>query len=120
MYTISNIVEDINRGCVANNMVEDTFSYRIVFFVNEGGNGTKHYIDTSYDGLRAALENIIKGNLTLTNSVVIANTTVLKDGKCIRLQSQSYAFSLEEFFKRINGECGDGGRRGSYNRYAMA
>ena len=35
MYTISNIIADIDRGCLSNNMVEDRFSYRIVFFVNE-------------------------------------------------------------------------------------
>ena len=48
MYTISNIIADIDRGCLSNNMVEDRFSYRIVFFVNENGKGTKHYIDATY------------------------------------------------------------------------
>ena len=47
MYTISNIIADIDRGCFANNMIENRFSYRIIFFVNENGKGTKHYIDTS-------------------------------------------------------------------------
>lgn len=31
MFTISNILEDINRGCATHNMVEDCFSYRIIF-----------------------------------------------------------------------------------------
>lgn len=121
MYTVSDIIMDINRGCVANNMVEDIFSYRIVFFVNEGGNGTKHYVDTTYNGLRESLENIIRSHLSVTNSVVIANTTVLKNGQRVCLQSRSFAFSLDEYFKRINGECGDGGRRGNimYSRYAV-
>ena len=47
MYTVSDIIMDINRGCTANNMVEDQFSYRIIFFVNEGNKGSKHYIDTA-------------------------------------------------------------------------
>ena len=84
-------------------MVEDRFSYRIIYFVNEGKQGKKSYLDTSYGNLRKSLENIIKGNLTLTNNVVIANTTALKCGKCVCLQSKAYVFSLEEYFYRING-----------------
>ena len=119
MYTISDIITDINRGCTANNMVEDCFSYRIVFFVNEGNNGYKHYIDTSYSGLRKSLESIIRNHLSLTNSIVIAETTVLKNGKCICLQSRSYLFSLNGYFKQISGECTDRNRNGNYSRYAM-
>ena len=121
MFTISNILEDISRGCTANNMVEDCFSYRIIFFVNEGNKGSKHYIDTVYGDLRKALEDIIKDHLSLTNRVVIANTTVRKDGKSVCLQSQSYGFSLDEYFKQIGGECRDSSSRGKamYNRYAV-
>ena len=121
MFTISNILEDISRGCMANNMVEDCFSYRIIFFVNEGNKSSKHYIDTVYDNLRKTLEDIIKNHLSLTNRVVIAAVTVRKDGKSVRLQSRSYAFSLEEYFKQISGEYRDSGRRGNTmcNRYAV-
>ena len=103
MYTISDILRDIDRGCTAHNMIEDRFSYRIVYFVNDGHKGTKRYVD-----------------LTLTNTIVIAETTVLKDGKCIRLLSRSYLFSLDEYFKRINGERSDN-RCGyaTYGKYAM-
>lgn len=120
MITISNILQDINRGILAHNMIETCFSYRIIFYINENGKGMKHYVDTAYSSLRESLENIIRNHLSLTNNVVIANTTVLKDGRCVRLQSQSYAFSLDEYFKRINGEYGDNGRCGSivYGRYA--
>lgn len=121
MFTISNILEDIDRGCAANNMVETEFSYRIIFFVRENNGGSKHHIDTAYDGLRETLESIVKENLSLTNSVVIAQTTVLKNGKSVSLQSRSYGFSLDEYFRRINGESGEGGRRGNimYGRYAV-
>lgn len=120
MNTVSDIIMDINRGCMANNMVEDRFRYRIIYFVNEGNNGSKYYIDTAYNGLRKALENIIRNHLSLTNSIVIAETTVLKNGKSICLQSRSYSFSLEGYFKQINGECGDNGRNGNimYGKYA--
>lgn len=120
MFTISDIITDINRGITANNMVETEFSYRVVFFVRESNGSSKHYIDTAYDGLREALENIVKENLSLTNSVVIAAVTVWKGGKSVSLQSRSYGFSLNEYFRRINGECGDDGRRGNimYGRYA--
>ena len=105
MYTVSDIITDINRGCMANNMVEDKFSYRIIFFVSDGNRSEKHYTDTTYDGLRKSLECIIRNYLSLTNSIVIAETTVLKNGRCIRLQSRAYGFSLDEYFKRIKGEC---------------
>ncbi len=121
MYTISDIISDINRGCVANNMVEDKFLYRIVFSVNEGNSSSKHYIDTAYGSLRKSLEGIIRNHLSLTNSVVITEITALKNGKCIHLQSRSYSFNLDGYFKRISGESGNSGRNGAarYGRYAM-
>lgn len=120
MYTISNIISDIDRGCIANNMTEDRFSYRIVFFVNENGKGTKHYIDTSYDGLRKSLESIIREYLSVTNNIVVAETTALKNGKCVSLLSRSYAFSLEEYFHQIYGRCksDNENRNITYGRFA--
>lgn len=121
MFTISDILTDIDRGITANNMIEDCFSYRIVFFVRDGNKSSKHHIDTVYGSLRETLENIVKENLSLTNSIVVAQTTVRKGGQQICLQSRSYGFSLDEYFRRINGECGDNGRCGSimYGRYAV-
>lgn len=121
MFTISDIITDIDRGCLANNMIENRFSYRIIFFVNENGNGTKHYIDTTYDGLRKSLESIIRGYLSVTNNIVIAETTALKNGKCICLQSRSYSFSLDEYFRRLNGEYKDNRRNESmmFHKYAV-
>lgn len=121
MYTISDIIADINRGCIANNMVEDMFRYRIIFFVNDGNNSSKHYIDTPYNGLRRSLENIIRSNLSVTNNLVIAETTVLKNGKSVCLQSRSYSFSLDGYFKQISGEYKDSNRNGNiiYGRYAV-
>lgn len=119
MYTVSDIIADINRGCIANNMLEDRFRYRIIYFVNDGSNGTKYYIDTAYNGLRKSLENIIRSNLSLTNSIVIAETTVLKNGKCVCLQSRSYSFSLDGYFKQISGEYSDSNGNIMYGRYAV-
>lgn len=121
MYTVSDIISDINRGCMANNMVEDMFRYRIVFFVNEGNNSAKYYLDTAYNGLRKALESIIRENLSLTNCVVIAETTALKHGKCVFLQKRSYSFSLDGYFRQLSGECREGGRNGAdrYGRCAV-
>lgn len=70
MFTVSDIVADIDRGIMAYNMVENMFSYRIIYFVNENGKGIKRYIDTPYNGLRKELENIIRSNLSLTNSAL--------------------------------------------------
>lgn len=111
MYTVSDIMMDINRNCMANNMAEDRFSYRIIFFVNEGSRSSKYYIDTRYGNLRKSLERIIRNNLSLTNCVVIAETTVLKNGKSMGLQSRSYLFSLDEYFSRINGNRSDDAQR---------
>lgn len=120
MFTISDILTDIDRGINANNMVETEFSYRVVYFIRDGNGSSKHYADTMYDGLRETLENIVKENLSLTNSVVIAAVAVWKDGQPVCLQSRSYGFSLDEYFRKINGECGGNGRRGNvmYGRYA--
>lgn len=101
MYTVSNIVEDVERGILAHNMVETCFVYRIVYFVNEKGIGKKYYVESKYEGLRMALENVIKGNLTTTNTVVISAITALKDGKCVSLLSRAYGFNLNEYFQRI-------------------
>ena len=119
MYTVSDIVADIGRGCIANNLNEDMFRYRIIFFVNETEKGSKHYVDAPYGGLRKALEDIIRDHLSLTNNIVIAETTVLKDGKSVCLQSRSYPFSLVGYFERISGEGREGSSKGRvlYGRY---
>ena len=121
MFTISDILEDIQRKTTANNMIENCFYYRIVYFINENGKGTKHYIDMPYSGIRRSLENIIRKNLSVTNSIVVAEITALKNGKCIRLLSRSYSFSLDRYFKQINGERGNSNRYGNiiYGRYAV-
>ena len=113
MFTISDIIADISRGCLANNMVEECFSYRIVFFINEGNKGKKGCIDTSFGELHKSLENIIRNNLSVANSVVIAETTALKNGKCVCLQSRPYAFSLDGYFRQINGEHKGSNRNGT-------
>ena len=100
MFTITNILEDLNRGILANNLNEDYFSYRLVYFVNSEIGNKKYYVDASYGNLRVALENIIKENLTTTNCLVIAAVTTLKNGKCISLLSRSYSFSLDGYFKQ--------------------
>ena len=104
MYTIKNIVEDISRGCIRNNLNEDCFSFRIVYYTNEHGTGTKHYMDSTYGGLRQTLETIVRNNLTLENTLVVAQTTVRKDGRCVCLQSRSYPFSFGKYFELISGK----------------
>jgi len=112
---------DINRNCMANNMAEDRFSYRIIFFVNEGSRSSKYYIDTRYGNLRKSLERIIRNNLSLANRVVIAEITVLKERNCVCLQSRPYPFSLDEYFRKINGNGEGHNRRGNavHGRYAV-
>lgn len=101
MYTVSDILSDANRGIVAHNMLENYFSYRIIYFINSVSENKKYYIDTQYNGLRAALENIIRGNLTTTNSVVIAAVTVRKNGESVSLLNRSYPFSLDGYFQMV-------------------
>lgn len=104
MYTISDILADINRGCIAHNLQEKCFSYRLIYFVNFGSKGEKHYIDVSYDGLRLELENIIRKNLSTTNSIVISAVTIWKNGEIVSLLSRSYGFCLSGYFEQIIGE----------------
>lgn len=111
MHTISDIITDVNRHCMIYNMVEESFLYRVVFFVNDKYGSGKHYIDTRYDGLRTALESIVRGNLTTTNTIMIAGVTVLKDGKCVSLLGREYKFSLQEYFHQIAGKCKKGNKK---------
>lgn len=104
MYTVSDVLSDVSRGILANNMVETEFSYRLIYFINENRKGEKHYIDTRYDGLRETLENIIRGNLTTTNNIVLATVTVRKNGKNVSLLSRAYGFNLNEYFQKLYGE----------------
>lgn len=101
MVTVSDIILDLDRGILANNMVKTCFWYRIIYFVNDGNKGTKFRVDTSYDGLRKSLENIIRGHLTTTNCIVLAAITTRKNGKSVPLLSRSYSFSLGEYFQKI-------------------
>lgn len=102
MFTISNILQDIQRGIFANNMVENMFTYRIIYSVNErNGESTKHYLDTTYNDLWKTLKTIIRNNLSLANSVVVAQTTALKNRKYVCLQSRPYSFSLDGYFQKI-------------------
>ena len=121
MYTLSDILTDINNGILANNMIETCFSYRIVFYINENGKGTKFYADTSYENLRRSLENIIRRNLSTTNSIVISAVTVWKNGESVSLLSKAYGFSLDRYFRQINGEerNGNNNRYGHHSRYAV-
>ena len=104
MYTVSNIVSDVDRGILAHNMIETCFTYRLVYFVNENGNGRKMYVDTSYENLRQSLENIIRNNLSVTNSIVISAVTVWKNREIVSLLSRSYGYSLDGYFRQIVGE----------------
>lgn len=104
MVTIDDIVSDITCGCAIHNLNENCFSYRIVYFVNEENKSIKRYVDTSYSGLRQSLENIVRGNLSTTNSIVISAVTVRKNEKCICLLSRSYRFCLDDYFRQVNGE----------------
>lgn len=120
MYTVSDILADIGRGCEANNMVEDCFSYRVIFYVNEGSKGIKHYTDTPYGGLREALENIIRGHLSVTNNVVVAAVTARKDGKPVSLLGRPYGFSLSRYFEQMAGREGGGYMGNNYGRGRQA
>lgn len=116
MYTVSSILNDVDRGIMAHNMEETCFTYRIIFYINENDIGRKCYVDTSYDGLRKILENIIKKNLTTSNTVVISAVTTLKDGKCVSLLSRAYGFNLSKYFQQIVGEREKNNVNSNYGR----
>lgn len=121
MYTVSSILNDLDRGIMAHNMIENYFSYRVVYFINFENRSEKCYIDTRYDGLRETLENIIRRNLTTINTVVISAVTVRKNGESVSLLNRAYGFNLSEYFRQICEESMERNRSGkiSYNRYAV-
>lgn len=83
MLTISNIITDINRHCAIYNMAESAFTYQIVFYTNEENESKKYCVDSTYEDLRQTLENIIRENITLKNTIVIAQTIIRRDRKFI-------------------------------------
>lgn len=121
MYTVSSILNDVDRGIMAHNMIENYFSYRVVYFINFENRSEKYCIDTRYDGLRETLENIIRRNLTTINTVVISAVTVRKNGESVSLLNRAYGFNLSEYFRQICEESMERNRSGkiSYNRYAV-
>ena len=68
--------------------------------MNDENKGTKFRVDTSYDGLRESLENIIRDNLTTTNSLVIAEVTVRKDKQSISYSAKRMGSAWTDIFKR--------------------
>ena len=121
MYTVSSILNDLDRGIMAHNMIENYFSYRVVYFINFENRSEKYYIDTRYDRLRETLENIIRRNLTTINTVVISAVTVRKNGESVSLLNRANGFNLSEYFRQICEESMERNRSGkiSYNRYAV-
>lgn len=117
MFTITNIMEDINKGCAINNLNENAFTYRVAYYVNEGNISKKHHMDSSFDNLRQTLEKIIQSSLSLTNNIVISSVTVKKNGKCVYLLSRSYKFCLDGYFRWITDQPKN---RNLYGRYAAA
>ena len=82
MYTITNILNDLDRGCMIYNLNENCFSYRIIYFSNEQEKSTKHYIDTTY-------------------TIVISAVVVRINKKNVSLLSRSYGFCLNEYFDYV-------------------
>lgn len=46
----------------------------------------------------------------MENSIIVARTTVIKDGECVSLQSRAYLFNLEEYFQQVTGKRKNSGR----------
>ena len=104
MFTISDIMADIERHCAIYNMVENAFAYRVAYYVNEGNRSKKYYMDSSFEELRQTLEKIVRSRLTLRNNIVISKVTVKKNGACVSLLGRSYKFCLDEYFRQIYDE----------------
>lgn len=117
MFTITNIMEDISRHCAIHNMVENAFTYRIAYYVNEKNMRKKYYLDSSFENLRQTLEKVVRSSLSLTNNIVISNVTVKKNGKCVYLLSRPYKFCLDGYFRWITDQPKN---RNLYGRYATA
>ena len=90
-----------------------------MFCVHNGNKRTRKYVDTSYANLRNTLENIIRNNLSLTNTVMVENVTVRKNGKSVYLLNRKYSFNLEEYFQRVLGNGQNRNKRVAYRKHGM-
>lgn len=117
MYTISDIMADVDRHCTINNLNEDSFSYRIIYYIKEGNTGKRCCVDAAYKDLQKAMESIIRKNLSMENSVSISGVTVRNKGKCVCLLGRAYKFSLEEYFCQIYGKGRK--RKAVHGRYTV-
>ena len=97
MYTISDILMDIDRGCLANNMIEDRFTYRIVYFVNEGNNGKKFYIDSLYRDLQNYISRG-KVDLFITYEDFSENTSNVRYNKELAAEYLGYLKQMASDF----------------------
>ena len=84
-----------------------------------GNKRTRKYVDTSYANLRNTLENIIRNNLSLTNTVMVENVTVRKNGKSVYLLNRKYSFNLEEYFQQVLGNGQKRNERVAYRKCKM-
>lgn len=105
MYTTYEIILDFKRGCLAHNIIEDRFIYRISYYVNRDRVGRKYYCTVSYGEVQQAIVRIIKKHLTWETDVVITGITAKKGTEIIKLLSRSYPFSLEKYFVYIEGRA---------------
>lgn len=105
MYTTYEIILDFKRGCLAHNIIEDRFIYRISYYVNRDRVGIRHHCTACYGELQQAIVGIIKKHLTWETDVVITGITARKGTETIKLLSRSYPFSLEKYFAYIEGSA---------------
>lgn len=105
MYTTHEIMLDFKRGCLAYNIIEDRFIYRISYYVNRDRVGRRYYCTVSYDEMQQAIVGIIKKHLTWETDVVISGITAKKGTETMKLLSRSYPFSLETYFAYIEGRA---------------
>ena len=113
MLTIKEIISDVERGCLANNIVEEKFLYHISYCIKRGEVRKKQYCTADFRGMQQAIAEIIKKNLTLENDIVITDISTNKGAEKIRLLRRSYPFSLEKYFEIIEGRANNG----KINRY---
>lgn len=107
MTTFKDIVQDCINGCTAHNIDESHKKFKINYFINQRIDneivmqGNKHYCFVFIEDLEDKLREIVKSNLTGSSDVVISHITVLQNDDVIKVNKDSYPFSLDYLMRHL-------------------
>ena len=101
---IKDILQDVINGCTAANAREEMMVFYIKYFVNPSNTnlkGIRGSETVTITGLENAIYNIVSKNLTIDTSVAITDITMVHNGEIVKVNKESYCYSLSAFMKSL-------------------